>query len=182
MLTLLAKNWWMVVVRGVLAIVFGVLAWVWPLATLGALVLLWGAYAFADGVMALAAAMTGAGGRPWWVLALQGLVSLGAAAAAFLAPGVTALVLLYMIAAWALVSGVFGIIAAIQLRKEIEGELWLGLAGLASVLFGVLLFARPGAGALAVTWLIGFYAVSFGILLVALGFRVKSLQGVGRAA
>ena len=176
MLGMLARNWWMIVLRGVFSIAFGVLAWTWPGITLGVLVLLWGAYAFADGVLALGAAVSGASGKPWWMLTLEGLVGLGAAAVAFFYPGVTALVLLYMIAAWAIVTGIFEIVAAIQLRKEIEGEFWLALAGVASLVFGAILIARPAVGALAVTWMIGLYAVAFGALLIAVGFRVKSLR------
>jgi uncharacterized membrane protein HdeD (DUF308 family) len=177
MLQLMAKNWWAVVLRGVFAILFGVLAWTLPGVTLGALVLLWGAYAFVDGILALVAAFSGAAGRPWWVLALEGIVGLGAAAATVLYPGITAIVLLYLIAAWAMVTGIFEIAAAIRLRKEIEGEFWLGLAGFASLAFGVLLIVRPGAGALAVVWIIGTYAVLFGVMLVALGLRLKGLRG-----
>ena len=115
------------------------------------------------------------------MLGLEGLVGLGAAAVAFFYPGVTALVLLYMIAAWAIVTGIFEIVAAIQLRKEIEGEFWLALAGVASLVFGVILIARPAVGALAVTWMIGLYAVAFGALLIAVGFRVKSLRHLAPA-
>jgi uncharacterized membrane protein HdeD (DUF308 family) len=176
MLQLMARNWWMLVLRGACAILFGIFAWTWPGVTLGVLIVLWGLYAFADGVLAFAAAFTGAAGRPWWALIVEGLVSFGAAAAAIFFPGVSAVVLLYLIAAWAIVTGVLEIVAAIQLRKEIKGELWLGLAGVASLLFGFLLFTRPGAGALAVVWIIGTYAVAFGALLVALGFRVKTLN------
>jgi|SRR6187431_2604330 uncharacterized membrane protein HdeD (DUF308 family) len=174
MLQFISRNWWMLVLRGVCAILFGVLAFTWPGVTLGALILLWGAYAFADGVLALAAAFSGAASAPWWVLIVEGLVGIAAAVAAFFAPGITAILLLYLIAAWAVVKGVFQIVAAIQLRKEIEGEFWLGLAGLASLLFGLALFAQPGVGALAVVWIIGAYAMAFGALLVALGFRVRS--------
>jgi uncharacterized membrane protein HdeD (DUF308 family) len=176
MIELLARNWWTVVLRGVFAIVFGVLAFAWPGVTLGALVLLWGAYAFMDGVLALVAAFSGAGGQPWWVLALEGLLGLGAAAAAVLQPGLTAVVLLWIIAAWAIATGALEVIAAIRLRREIEGELWLALAGLASIAFGVILMARPMVGALAVVWIIGAYALIFGVVLVALGVRLK---GVG---
>ena len=108
------------------------------------------------------------------ILVLEGAVSIAAASAIFLFPGITAVVLLYVMAMWAIVTGVFQIGAAIQLRKEIEGEVWLGLAGLASVLFGVVLLARPGIGALAVVWIIGGYSVLFGMLLVALGLGVKA--------
>jgi uncharacterized membrane protein HdeD (DUF308 family) len=176
MLSLITKNWWMVVLRGVFAILFGLMAWTWPGVTLGVLVTIWGIYAFADGILALAAAFSGATGRPWWTLLLEGLVCLGAAGVAFFEPGVTALVLLYIIAWWAIVTGVLEIVAAVQLRKEIEGEFWLGLAGLGSVLFGLFLMIRPGEGALAVTWVIGVYAVLFGVFLVALGFRLKGLR------
>ena len=176
MLRLIAGNWWLIVLRGVCAILFGLVAWAWPGVTLAALVLLWGAYAFADGVLALVAAISGSTGAPWWVLILAAIVSIGAAGAAVFFPGVTTVVLLYVIAIWAVITGVLEIAAAIQLRKEIEGELWLGLAGLASVLFGFLLIARPGLGAVAVVWMIGLYAIMFGAILVALGFRVKALK------
>ena len=175
MLSVFARNWWLIVLRGVCAIVFGLLALVWPGVTLATLVLLWGFYAFADGVLAFSAAFSGRGDAPWWALTLEGLVGILAAVAAFIYPGITAIVLLYVIAIWAIVTGIIEIVGAIQLRKEIEGELWLGLAGFGSLLFGVLLIARPGLGALAVVWMIGFYALIFGVLLVALGFRAKAL-------
>ena len=178
MLTLVAGNWWLIVLRGVCAILFGLLAWMWPGVTLGTLVLLWGAYAFADGILAIVAAFSGHSARPWWLLALEAAVSIAAAAAAVFYPAITAIVLLYVIALWAIVTGVLEIAAAIQLRKEIEGELWLALAGVASVIFGFVLIARPGLGALAVVWLIGLYAIAFGAFLIALGFRVKALKGV----
>jgi uncharacterized membrane protein HdeD (DUF308 family) len=174
MLHFIARNWWLLVVRGACAILFGVLAFAWPGVTLGALVLLWGVYALVGGVLSLMAAFSGAAGRPWWALTLEGVVSIAAAAAAFFFPGLTAVVLLYLIAAWAVVTGVFEIVAAIQLRKVIENELWLGLAGVASVLFGVLLFASPAGGALAVIWMIAAYAIVFGVLLVGLGLRVRA--------
>jgi uncharacterized membrane protein HdeD (DUF308 family) len=176
MLQLISKNWWMLVLRGTCAILFGILALARPGVTLGALVLLWGAYAFTDGILAFAAAISGAGSTRWWVLVLEGLVGVAAAVATFIIPGMTVIVLLYMIAAWALVTGVMKIVAAIQLRQEIEGEIWLALAGIASLLFGLGLFARPGAGALAVIWLIGSFAIVFGVLLVALGFRLKAAR------
>jgi uncharacterized membrane protein HdeD (DUF308 family) len=177
MLHVLAKNWWAVALRGACAVIFGLLAFAWPGVTLGALVLLWGAYAFADGIFAIVSAFSGSSGEPWWVLALEGVVGLGAAAAAFFYPGLTTLVLLYIIAAWAIVTGVLEIVVAIRLRKEIEGEFWLALAGLASLGFGFLLIARPLGGALAVVWLIGAYAIAFGVMLIALGFRLKGHKG-----
>jgi uncharacterized membrane protein HdeD (DUF308 family) len=182
MLRVISRNWWLIVLRGVCAIVFGVLAWSQPGLTLATLVLLWGVFAFADGVLAFSAAISGKAGTPWWALVLEGLVGLAAGIAAFFLPGMTTLVLLYLIAAKAIVAGVLEIVAAIQLRQEIHGEVWLALAGLASLAFGVMLIARPGLGALAVMWLIGLYAILFGIVLVALGFRVKSYKHVALAA
>jgi uncharacterized membrane protein HdeD (DUF308 family) len=187
MLWLMAKNWWAVVLRGICAVLFGALAWIWPGVTLGALVILWGVYAFTDGILAIASAFSGASGKPWWVLAIEGVIGLGVAALTFFYPGLTAIGLLYLMAIWAITTGIFELAAAIRLRKEIEGEFWLGLAGLASVAFGVMLIARPGVGAVAVVWIIGSYAMLFGVLLVALGLRLKSVkdrlvhQGVGAA-
>ena len=174
MLQFIGRNWWLLVLRGICAILFGVLAFTWPGMTIGALVLLFGAYALVGGILAFVAAFANSSGTPWWILVLEGLVSIAAALLTFLYPGITAVALLVLIAMWAIVTGVFELAAAIQLRKEIEGEVWLGLAGLASVLFGVVLLARPGIGALAVVWMIGTYSILFGVLLVALGFRVKS--------
>jgi uncharacterized membrane protein HdeD (DUF308 family) len=174
MLHFLGRNWWLLVLRGICAILFGLLAFTWPGITLGALVLLFGVYAFANGMLAFAAAFSNSTDTPWWILILEGAVSIAAALAIFVFPGITAVVLLYVMAMWAIVTGMFQIGAAIQLRNEIEGEVWLGLAGLASVLFGVVLLARPGIGALAVVWIIGGYSVLFGMLLVALGLGVKA--------
>ena len=95
---------------------------------------------------------------------------------AFFYPGLTAIGLLYLIAIWAIATGIFELAAAIRLRKEIEGEFWLGLAGLASIVFGLMLVVQPGVGALAVVWIIGSYAILFGVLLVALGLRLKGVK------
>jgi uncharacterized membrane protein HdeD (DUF308 family) len=177
MLHALAQGWWLVLLRGIVAIVFGVLAFVWPALTLFTLVLLYGAYALVDGVIALAAAFTGrARPVPTWWLVIVGLCGIGAGIVTFLWPGITALVLVLFMAAWAVVHGIFEIIGAIQLRKEIEGEWWLILAGAISVIFGLLVFAAPGAGALALVWLIGTYAILFGILLVGLSLRLRKYQ------
>jgi uncharacterized membrane protein HdeD (DUF308 family) len=176
LLEALTRNWWMLVLRGVVALVFGVLAWLRPGITLSALVLLFGAYALMDGVLALVAAFSRRRGSPWWMAVLVGISGLAAAAVAFFAPGLTALALLYLIAAWAIVTGIFEIGAAIALRKELQGEWLLALAGAASLVFGFFLVVRPGSGALAVIWLIGSYAFAFGILLIGLGFRLKGLR------
>ncbi|HEU0253676.1 MAG TPA: HdeD family acid-resistance protein [Pyrinomonadaceae bacterium] len=176
MFAVYAGSWWALVLRGIAAILFGVLAFVWPAITLTALVFLWGAYALVDGAFAIAAGIKIHGeNKRWWVLLLEGILSVAAGVLAFAIPGITALVLLILIAAWAIVTGVFEIAAAIQLRKYITGEWMLVLAGIASVLFGALLFLNPTAGALAVVWLIGAYAIVFGVLLVALGIRLHSM-------
>ena len=167
MVMTLARNWWVLALRGLCAVIFGILAFIWPGITLGALVLLYGAFALIDGVLSIVAAIfqREGSGRPWWELVLVGLLGIAAGVLTFVWPGITALVLLYLIAAWAIVSGIFEIIAAIKLRKEIEGEWWLALTGILSVIFGVMLIAQPGAGAIAVVWLIGTYALIFGIFL-----------------
>jgi uncharacterized membrane protein HdeD (DUF308 family) len=169
----LARYWWVVVLRGVLAIALGVLAFVWPVVTLTSLVIVFGAYALVDGVFALLSAVRGGGAEPWWLLVLEGGVGIGIGVLTLVAPGITALALLFYIAIWAIATGVLEIAAALALRKEIEGEWLLVLGGLVSVAFGALLIARPGAGALAVLWLIGGYAIAFGALLVLLGLKLR---------
>ena len=171
MVIVLSRNWWTLALRGLFAVLFGIMAFAWPGITLGALVLLYGAYAFADGVLAIAAALVGRTvGVPWWALLIEGLAGIGVGIITLLWPGITALVLLYLIAFWAVVTGVFEIVAAIRLRKEIRGEWLLALSGVLSVLFGVALIVSPGTGALAVVWLIGTYAIVFGALMIALAF------------
>jgi len=176
MLTVYTGSWWALLLRGIAAIAFGVLAFVWPGITLAVLVFLWGAYAFFDGVFAIAAGVKSHGeSRRWWVLLLEGILGVIAGVLAFVIPGITALVLLMLIAAWAIVTGIFEIVAAIQMRKYIKGEWLLILAGIASILFGLLLFLSPGAGALAVVWLIGAYAIVFGVILIALSLRLHGM-------
>jgi uncharacterized membrane protein HdeD (DUF308 family) len=169
----LAKNWWMLLLRGIAAIIFGGLALAWPGMTLLTLILFYGAFALVDGVLAIVAAITGGALAPRWWLAIVGLLGIAAGLLTFLMPGVTALVLLYLIAGWAIATGVFQIIGAIRLRKEIDNEWLLILGGVISVLFGVAVMVAPGAGALALIWVIGIYAIIIGVLLVALSFRLK---------
>ena len=175
MTTLISKMWWAIVIRGLCALIFGILTFVWPQATIGALILLFGVYALVDGVFTLAAAFSHPeSGSMRWLLVLEGVVSIAAGVLTFFWPQVTGLVLLYFIASWAILTGIFEVIAAIRLRKEITGELFLALSGIASIVFGVLLFLYPSAGALAVITIIGIYAIVFGILLLVLGLRLRS--------
>jgi len=173
MLHALAKNWWLLLLRGVAAIIFGVLAFAWPGLTLLTLILFYGAFALADGVLAIIAAITGGAPAPRWWLAIVGLLGIAAGLLTFLMPGVSALVLLFFIAGWAIATGVMQIIGAIQLRKEIDNEWLLILGGVISVLFGVAMMVAPGAGALALVWVIAIYSVITGVMLVALAFRLK---------
>jgi uncharacterized membrane protein HdeD (DUF308 family) len=176
MLTRLAQSWYWIAIRGLFAVLFGIFAFIWPGITLAVLVLVWGAYAIADGVMALIAAYSmHEEGKPMGALIVVGILGIAAGIVTFFWPGMTALVLLLFIASWAVLMGIFQIAAAIRFRKHIENEWLLGLSGAVSILFGVLMFLQPGAGWLAVIWLIGSFSIFFGILLIALGFRLKGL-------
>ena len=176
MLVVFSSSWWALVLRGIAAILFGVLAFIWPHITLTALVFLFGAYALVDGVFAIIAGIKSHGEfKRWLVLLIEGVFSVIAGVLAFMLPGITALILLILIAAWSIVTGVFEIAAAIQMRKYITGEWMLVLAGVASLLFGIALLVNPGVGALAVVWLIGAYTIVFGVLLFALGIKLRGL-------
>jgi uncharacterized membrane protein HdeD (DUF308 family) len=169
----LAQNWWVFLLRGILAIVVGVLAFVWPGITLVSLVLLFGIYAAADGILAIASAITGHTPMPRWWLAIVGIAGLAAAFMAFTRPGLTIAVLLIVIAAWAIVFGIMEIIGAIQLRKEIDNEWFLILSGAAAVIFGLILLFRPGLGTLALIFAFGTFAVIEGVLLIGFSIRLR---------
>jgi uncharacterized membrane protein HdeD (DUF308 family) len=169
----LAKNWWVLLLRGIAAIIFGLLALAWPGLTLLTLIQVYGAFALVDGVLAIIAAITGGAPAPRWWLAVVGLLGIATGLLMFMMPGLTAIVLLYFIAGWAIATGVFQIIGAINLRKEIDNEWFLILGGIVSVLFGVGVMMAPGAGALALLWVIGIYAVFLGGMFIALAFRLK---------
>jgi uncharacterized membrane protein HdeD (DUF308 family) len=170
----LARNWWALVLRGVLAIVFGVLAFVNPGLTLSTLILLFGAYSLVDGVFAIIAGLRAAQRHErWWPFALEGLLSIAVGIVAFLMPLAAAFALLMIASAWSIVTGIFRIAAAIRLRREIEGEWLLILNGLLSVAFGVVIAIFPGAGLVWLVWMVGLYAIVFGVILVALGFRLR---------
>lgn len=169
------KEWGWVAFRGVLAILFGILALIWPLATIWTLTLFWGAFALADGIAALVASWRlHQRGVRWWPYVIYGLIGVGAGVAAFIWPGLTALALVYIIAFWAIFGGVSQIIAAIRLRKEIEGEGLLIIAGLISIAFGILVAFRPfPEGIVAISILVGSYAMFAGFLYIALALKLR---------
>ncbi len=173
MIRSLAQHWWVLLLRGLLAIAFGLLTYSRPGLTILLLVTFWGVYALIDGIFEVIAGVR----SKWGSLILLGLVGIAAGIIAILHPGLTAVALLWVLAFWAIVAGVMQISAAIRLRKEVEGEwLWI-LCGILTVALGVLFIARPGEGILSVTWLIATLAIVWGILLVMLSFRLKSHAG-----
>jgi uncharacterized membrane protein HdeD (DUF308 family) len=173
MLELLQTYWWTFLIRGFLALAFGIMALIWPGITLMALVLLFGIYVVVEGIFSIVAAFSNREARAWWILLLEGIVSIAVGGIAFIWPGITAVVLLIFIAIWAIFTGLLEIGAAVQLRKEMQGEWILALIGVLSILIGIILIFNPAAGALAVVWLIGIYAVIFGGLLVFLGMKFR---------
>ena len=177
MRTVLARNWWSLVIRGVIAILMAIITFVWPGITLAALVVVFGAYALVDGVIGIVGAWRAVEKHErWGALFLEGLVGIAAGLITFFWPALTALALVYIVAAWALVTGAFEIAAAIRLRRYIAGEWLLILSGIASILFGGILMLFPLAGALAIALWVGIYAFVFGLLLITLGFRLRSLS------
>jgi len=171
-LPMIAGNWWALLLRGIAAVLFGLAALLWPGLTLYVLIIFFGAYALVDGVLAIVAGIRGTEGRRWLLLS-EGILGVLAGLIAFFYPGITALVLLYVIAFWAILTGVLEVVMAISLRREIENEWLMGLGGALSVLFGVVLAVLPGVGLLSLVWLIGIYAIVFGVALVVLSFRVR---------
>jgi uncharacterized membrane protein HdeD (DUF308 family) len=175
LLPALAENWWLLLLRGIVTIAFGVLAFTWPGRTLLTLNFLWGVYVIADGIFALWAAISGHGGEiaPRWWLALIGITGILAGLLAFVWPEITAHVSLMLIASWAIVTGMLEMYGAIRLHREIEVEWMMALSGLLSFVLGVTFLARPGAGALAVIWSIGSFAILVGCIYVSLALWLK---------
>jgi uncharacterized membrane protein HdeD (DUF308 family) len=174
----IATNWWSLVIRGLVAIVFGLATFMWPGITVGALILLFGAYALVDGVVSLVGVFRASRAHErWGALLFEGLAGIAASAVTILMPGITAIALVYVIGAWALVTGVFEIAAAVRLRKKIAGEWLLGLAGVASILFGIMLVIFPLAGAVVIALWVGIYAIVFGVILIGLGVRLRNWKG-----
>jgi uncharacterized membrane protein HdeD (DUF308 family) len=181
MLASLASRWWVFLIRGIAAILFGVLAVMWPGIALGALTILFGAYAFVDGVFALGAAFSGGSGSRWWVLVVEGLVGLIVAGFVLTQPFMSAVALVYAIAFWAIITGILEIVGGIQMRDVLQNEWLYVLGGIASIVFGILILRDPGSGALAVIWIIAFYAILFGILQIGLSIRLNRLHGTAGA-
>ena len=178
----LARNWWLLALRGMLGILFGIGAFVWPGATLAALILVFGAYVFVDGIFAVVA---GIGMRRqlslWWLVVLEGVAGIILGLLTFRSPDITALILLSFIAAWSIVTGIFEIATALRLRKVIANEWLLILSGVVSIIFGILLIAQPSAGAISIVWLLGAYTLLFGILMLMLALRVRGMRDtIGR--
>ena len=170
----LAYNWWTVALRGVLAIVVGLLAFFFPDITLAVLIALFGVFALLEGAFLIISGIRFRHEQKrWWVLILQGIIGIGAGIIAFVAPMATAIALLYLIASWAIISGIIEIVAAIRLRKEMKGEWMLILDGIITILFGLFLVLVPGAGLLAWIWMIGAFKLVSGILLLLLAFRLR---------
>jgi uncharacterized membrane protein HdeD (DUF308 family) len=170
----LARNWWIFLLRGLLAIAFALIAFIWPAAAGLALVILFGAWAFVDGIFALGSAIFGKNVQHRWLLVLEGIVGVVAGLVVWFWPGLAAFTLLLFIAWWAIITGILEIFYAIQLRKTITNEWLYILAGLASVIFGGLIIWHPWAGAFAVIWIIAAYAAIFGILLIGFSMRLRS--------
>lgn len=175
MFTSMLKHWWMLVLRGLVSILFALLAFTLPGLTFAALVLMVGIFILLDGLATMVLALRTRADTGEWVVLLEGLLSVGLGLGMLFYPNVTAALLVTFVALWCLVTGVFEISTAIRLREEIDNEWMLGLAGVVSIALGVLMIINPGAGAVSIVWWIGMYALFFGLLLVALGFKLRSI-------
>lgn len=177
MIAVLTRNWWALALRGLFAILFGLAAFAMPGITLAVVILLFGAYAIVDGTFAIVAGLRAAERHErWWALLLEGIVDIAAGVVAFAWPALTALLLLYLVSVWAVVTGLLEIAAAIRIRQAIKGEWLLAINGVVSVLLGVFLVVVPGGGILVLIYWIGGYAIFFGILLLGLAFRLRGLR------
>ena len=182
---ILSKFWWLLLLRGIAAIVFGVLAIVWPAATVVALVVWFAVFALIDGVAALYHAIANRSELEyWWWLLLEGIFGILFGVLVLARPGISAalvgVVLVLWFAAWTILSGAMRVVMAFRLRREIEGEFWLGLSGVLSILFGVILMARPEAGVVFLLYLLAFWAIAVGVAMIIFAFRAKSFAGRAR--
>jgi uncharacterized membrane protein HdeD (DUF308 family) len=170
----LARNWWALLIRGIAAVILGVFAFASPGAFIVAIVIVFGAYALVDGVFAVIAAIRAARSHErWWPFLLEGIVGIVIAAITYFEPHVTATALYFTIAAWAFLTGILEIAGGIALRKHIANELWLILGGVCSLLFCALMLWQPATGAVAIVWVIGWYALLFGGSMIALSLRLR---------
>lgn len=173
---LLSENWWIVLVRGFAALIFGLLTWFYPFVSILVMVMFFGFYALVDGVMGIVLSINGRKThQDWWLMLIWGFISVLAGFLTFFVPGITWLVLITFIAIWALVSGVLQIVAAIRLYKSVGGAGWMITAGVLSMLVGIILLVNPIQGGIALTWVIGIYAALFGVVNIALAFRMRRL-------
>jgi uncharacterized membrane protein HdeD (DUF308 family) len=173
MTALLAQNWGVVALRGVLTIIFGVIALLWPGITMASLVILFSAYMLVDGVLAIVSGIRMAHRHErWWLLTLEGIADIAAGVIAFLWPGITILAFVYLAAAWAIISGIFMIAAAFRLRRT-HGRWLMGIGGIVSIIWGVLVSIVPVISAIVMTWWIGAYAIVFGAALIGLALRLR---------
>jgi len=180
MFNLMTQNWWAIALRGLVAVLFGITAFMWPGITLWMLAPLFGVYAVINGIFAVIEAFRRDVSRErWWALLFEGVAGVAIGLLAFFLPGLTAMGLLYLIAFWAIVTGVFEVITAIRLRHEIRGEWLMALIGILSMAFGMFLVAFPLTGALSVVLMIGAYAFATGALMIALAFKLRSLRRPG---
>lgn len=177
-LQLFAGRWWAVLLRGVIAIAFGALAFTWPAVTLDVMALLFAFYAMLDGAFSLIAAIGGRDRGDRWLLVLEGIVGIWAGIVTLRAPAVTAVVLVLFVSIWAMATGFLRIVAAVHLRKQITGEVWLALSGVLSVLFALMLMVHPAVGMLALIWVIAGYALAMGVILIMLGIELRTLRPV----
>ncbi|MDQ3231603.1 MAG: HdeD family acid-resistance protein [Pseudobdellovibrionaceae bacterium] len=174
--TQLGRSWSMWMVRGIVALLFGLVALISPFATLASLIMVAAAFMFVDGIFAFFSLFSRRGSPFWWTSFFEALVGVGLGLALFMWPGIGLLTFLYFLAGWAVVSGIFEIATAIRLRKVIEREWALGLAGLSSIVFGVAIVVFPGLGVIATSWMLGAYAIIFGILMVNTGVNIRREQ------
>jgi uncharacterized membrane protein HdeD (DUF308 family) len=173
----LIKNWWSLVLRGVIGVVLGIVTFIWPGLTLASIVILFGAYSFLDGVVSIAGAVRAVHAHDrWGSLVIKGLLGIAVAIMTIAWPAMTLLALVYLMGAWAMVTGIFEIVTAIRLRRHIPGEWLLVIGGIASVVFGFLVMLVPLAGALVLALWFGAYLLVTGIILITLGIRLRGLR------